>query len=147
MLDLTKGDVRRVEKNLSIPFGELLADFKRLGAEVLGSRDKFFDLLWVLIEPQATAAGIDLAAFEDGYNGPTEDAAAAALVEAVVDFSPVRRAKNEMLQAIRTMETKGLEVLTQRIRTATAEMEAASPSTPTDSVSSSPPSPELTATG
>ena len=141
IIDITKGDVRRLEK-LGIPFGELLGDLSRLAKEV-GNAQTFDRILWPLIESQAKAAGVDKDSFDDGWNGETEEAAGLAFVDAVLSFSPARKSKGEWLETFRAMEQKQLELERARLREATEialEM-MGERSTSTSSASNSPPSP------
>ena len=148
VIDITKGDVRRLTK-LGIPFGELLGDFKRLANEVLTSPEQFDRVLWCLIESQAKAAGVSKDDFDDSWNGDTEEAAGLAFVDSVMDFSPARKVKGEMTTAFRAMEATQTEIAVMKIQEATeyAIKAMSENSTSTSSVANLKPSPESTAVG
>lgn len=102
LLDLRDGNL----------FNDLSSDPVKLG-----------DVLWVLCETEATAAGIDEIQFAQALAGDALDAATNALLEEIVDFFP--KAQREILRKAlatgRQMQERQMEKAIKQVDKALAE--------------------------
>lgn len=99
LLDLRDGNL----------FNELAADPVKLG-----------DVLWVLCEDEAKAAGIDESAFGQALAGDALEAATSALLEEIVDFFP--KPQRDLL---RKALAKGKEMQERSMKRAMAQVDKA----------------------
>lgn len=75
------------------------------------------DVLWDLVETQASAANISQEAFFSALGGDDGDRAAQALFDAIIDFFPKgrRAALRRLLDKDREMETAGLDLAVTKL--------------------------------
>lgn len=74
-------------------------------------------VLWALVEPEATAAGVSDEQFGEGLAGDAIDLATAALLEEIVDFFPSgkRELMKKALAKLETFRTKVHQRLSQHM--------------------------------
>ena len=116
-IELDGGLVRRLKQEESLDFFNAW-DGKAFAA-LAASEEKLIDALWLCCQEQATAAAIDTLGFARGFaSGDVFQAAADALVEAVVLFTPP--AKRPAIEAARAKLTEaveaGIDAVTTRLQ-------------------------------
>ena len=115
--------VRRVRDILKVNIPKLAEDGAKPLGELLGDPVTLVDVLFVLCELQAKAAGISDEAFGRAMNGDTLEAAASAFVDEFILFSPSPKAR----KLLRALMSKGREVQTIMMDKAELELAALTP--------------------
>lgn len=98
VLDLNIGMVRRIKAVCKIDLGNIVKFGEKDGGlsqleQLADDSDKLCALFWTMCEAQVVAAGLDEEKFFSGFDGDTIDAATAALIDELVNFSrPAQRA-------------------------------------------------------
>lgn len=139
---LTLGLLGRIRRELGFNLGKILADPQLLAqfeTEVLGDPETFGSIVWLLVEDQAKAAGVDQEAFYAAFDGDTVIAASAAIVGAVSDFTRPRKTSGATKKVLGSMLARMDEEMARAIETRTAD-----PKTWSGSAGSSPDSPGST---
>lgn len=85
---MTVGKVEEIDDRLGI---NLVDDAFESIIPVLTNPVSLVRVLWILVEEQATAQGVDGKQFGEAFDGDTFEAAAAALEAALENFIPPRR--------------------------------------------------------
>ena len=80
------GHLRPLREEFGIDLRDALKPEENSLAEALGDPEKFGQVLWVLVQPQAEAAGITPEAFAFRFDGEALESAGTALFKAVWDF-------------------------------------------------------------
>ncbi|HMN97426.1 MAG TPA: hypothetical protein PKC43_06280 [Phycisphaerales bacterium] len=117
--------VKRVRARLGVDLIDL-DDGKLIGRL---STDPIFlaDVLYVVCELQATAAGVSDEAFGEALAGEPIEHAATALLESLVSFSPstrIQAALRQVLTVQRQTHARALDVMEQRLPSAIAQAQA-----------------------
>lgn len=116
---LNFANLRTIRDATGVDLGKPV-DFGRSWAELLSDDDKALTALWLAIEPQATAQGIDNAAWLESMNGECVETALEAMSEAVINFTqPQKRGMVE--DALEVMKAGWLKAVAESrtlIRTA-----------------------------
>ena len=107
-LRLTIGNVRRIRDAAGVDFANITDGkvFLELGADV----EKFARVLWVLCEQQAEFHQLDPEKFVEAFDGATIDAAAEALIAAILNFTraSMRAPLQTVIQAALSSRQKSL---------------------------------------
>ena len=115
--------VKRVKDLLGVNLFALLSDrLKGLG-ELLADPVRFVDVLYVIVKPQADAAGVTDEQFGGSLGGDTLQAAAEAFLEALGAFMPTV-AGREALRAVLEKGRQALDLLGARTTAAVAALDA-----------------------
>lgn len=137
---ISVGSIRRVRDRLKIDLSKLIDDDFAVLTQVTADLVTLCDVLYVLVEPQATPAGVSDVEFGESLDGDSLERGADALYEAFATFSHSR-----IREPLLTLAQKGREVraaATERMEAAGAALAAysttatgspaSSASTPTD---------------
>jgi hypothetical protein len=92
-LELDVSMLPRLRTDASFELGEAAAAGDRFGELLFGRPETVARVLWVLVEADAVAVGVTPEHFAAGLNGPALGRAAAAFMEAVLDFFHPGRAE------------------------------------------------------
>lgn len=85
---LTVGALADVREQAGVDLGQAIRSEGSLADLIFGDPAMLVRALWVLVESQAKAAGVDPVAFAHRFDGPTLERATEALLAAVADFFP-----------------------------------------------------------
>ncbi len=106
VIDLTAGDLRDVRVQTGVELGKLLTAPDKLAAVLFGDREKFGDVLWMLVAEQAEKRGVTAPAFFKGLDGPTNGRAALAMLDAVADFTQPPKTAETTKEVLRGLMEK-----------------------------------------
>jgi len=114
VLRVTVPRARRIKERLNVD----LLDVATQGAEnpfvaMADNPELFGDVLWELCEERAAGLGWDQDKFLDGFDGPTIDAAADALITATIAAFPKK--KRVVLEAIQNAQEDALDRVTEKL--------------------------------
>lgn len=117
-VEVTVASIKRVKAMVGVFLPAVLDDdaalLKRLGSDVV----LVCDVLYVLVKPQADAAGVSDEKFGESLAGDAIGSATAALMEALIDFFPDARRRGLLMQLLeqgRTVEGLALDLVEQRM--------------------------------
>jgi len=115
---------RRVAKKT----GCKLSDVVRPGSEslkLIADQATFFDVLWILLEPQAATAGVTEDAFAESMDGETFDRAFDAIVECAILHAPAhqREKLRAAVAAVRKAQELGIQLSCDLVSKSIADME------------------------
>ncbi len=110
-LTLTINKIRQIKATNGCDFGKI-ADGELL-MELGADPEKFAQILWILCETQAKAINVAPEDFAELLDGETIDAAAEALIAAVISFTraPMRAALREVIATTNHARLKSLSVV------------------------------------
>lgn len=123
-IDLSFGLIARVRKLLGVALADLTAEDRKVNqaatdiARVAGDPALFVDLLYVLCEEQATAAGVTDQQFGQRVNLHAYTESAAALQEAIMVFTLPREQKSRGIELIRKRHQLIDQQMAARVRKA-----------------------------
>lgn len=128
-IDLTVASLRDVRKHAQIDLGKLLKDNNAFAEFLFSEPEALVEVLWVLCREQAEAQGVDAEHFARGFDGPTGDKAAEAVLAAVADFFPRRglgrTLKERMPSLLAKMDELANQVVTEALDRAAASNNSA----------------------
>ncbi|WP_020467853.1 hypothetical protein [Zavarzinella formosa] len=110
VLRITNGDIEPVRDHCGVELNKLLANLNQFAELLYGDPVSLGKVIWILCEEQVKERGLSEREFGKGFDGPTIDRAATALMEAVADFSP----RSPVGQAIKKGWTRILEAADRR---------------------------------
>jgi hypothetical protein len=97
-INVTVADVKRVKEQTGLLLTSLVEDKLLPLAALVSDPVRLVDTVWVLVEPQAKAAGLTDEQFGQSLSGDSVDQMANAFMEALTDFFPKRQ--SEMLKML-----------------------------------------------
>lgn len=104
-LRLTVGLAARIKKALAVDLNKLLDEPKTFTSMLFAEPETLVRLLWMFCADQAAAKNITEEDFGELFDGDVLEAAVAAVMEAVVDFFPKARGRDEIRKGLpRAME-------------------------------------------
>jgi hypothetical protein len=125
--------MKRVQDRTGFHLGKLLNDECAVLKEVTGDPINFCAVLFVMVEPQAKAAGIDDEAFGAALAGDAADAASDAFLKAIEDFCPSRT--RPLIAALRAKGRELDDLMTAAIPEGVKAIQAMSTTTILNSIS------------
>lgn len=111
-INVTVADVKRVKEQTGLLLTCLVEDKLMPLATLVSDPVKLVDTVWVLIEPQAKAAGLTDEQFGQSLSGDSVDQMANAFMEALTDFFPKRQ--SAMLKTLLTKQKDLQDALADR---------------------------------
>jgi len=90
-IHVTVADVKRVKEQTGLLLTSLIENQLTPLAQLLADPVALVDTVWVLVEPQAKAAGLTDEQFGQSLSGDSVDQMATAFMEALTDFFPKRQ--------------------------------------------------------
>lgn len=111
-INVTVADVKRVKEQTGLLLTSLVEDKLMPLATLVSDPVKLVDTVWVLIEPQAKAAGLTDEQFGQSLSGDSVDQMANAFMEALTDFFPKRQ--SAMLKTLLTKQKDLQDALADR---------------------------------
>lgn len=99
-LRLTVGLAGRIKKALSVDLNKLLDEPKAFTSMLFAEPETLVRLLWMFCADQAAAKGIPEEEFGELFDGDTLEAAVETVMEAVVDFFPKARGRDEIKKGL-----------------------------------------------
>lgn len=111
-INVTVADVKRVKEQTGLLLTSLVEDRLMPLATLVSDPVKLVDTVWVLIEPQAKAAGLTDEQFGQSLSGDSVDQMAKAFMEALTDFFPKRQ--SAMLKTLLTKQKDLQDALADR---------------------------------
>lgn len=117
---ITHGDALRIRGEVKVDLYKLLDGKMEKLAALLADPEKLVAVVWCLVEKQADRGGIDEVGFGMALDGDATEGMAEALMDALADFTPNRRAR----EALRKALAKGKEVADLKAQGAILKIEA-----------------------
>lgn len=111
-INVTVADVKRVKEQTGLLLTSLVEDKLMPLATLVSDPVKLVDTVWVMIEPQAKAAGLTDEQFGQSLSGDSVDQMANAFMEALTDFFPKRQ--SAMLKTLLTKQKDLQDALADR---------------------------------
>lgn len=138
-INVTVADVKRVKEQTGLLLTSLIENQLTPLAQLLADPVALVDTVWVLVEPQAKAAGLTDEQFGQSLSGDSLEQMAASFLEALTDFFPKRQ--SELLKTVLQRQKEVQVALAER---AELELNALTVERIIESVSSLPASAEST---
>jgi hypothetical protein len=108
--------IRKVRSKRGVDLAKVMGSQEEL-QKLLDDPCLWVDVIWDLIEEQATTQGVDPESFAHGLAGDSFEAANNALIESIIDFFPSGRREilRRLLSKVKEMESLNLEKVTQQV--------------------------------
>jgi hypothetical protein len=111
-INVTVADVKRVKEQTGLLLTSLIENQLTPLAQLLADPVALVDTVWVLVEPQAKAAGLTDEQFGQSLSGDSLEQMAAAFMEALTDFFPKRQ--SDLLKTLLTKQRQLQDALADR---------------------------------
>lgn len=142
-LQIDVGALRRIRADTGLKAAAFSnkASYEKLAEDP----ELFVDVLWAIVRPEATRAGVTPEQFAHGLLGDVIDQAGLAFCEALIDFFPTRKAKvfrraqTHFRNTMETMEQKALDAAEKDIERLEKEFASKTSSTTSPASSASTP--------
>ena len=98
---ITVADLGRVRTDAKFDLGSALKSSEGFADLLFAEPEKLVTILWVLVESEAKGRNVSPEEFAAGFDGPTVEAGAEALAEAVLDFFPRQQVSRAMRRGLK----------------------------------------------
>jgi hypothetical protein len=130
-VNLTIGLLGDIKRETGIDLAHIFTDGEKLAEVMFSDTLKIVDAIWLICEPQATAAGVTQEQFLRTLDGEALDAATHAMLLGMTDFFPKARGREAMKRnlprAMQRMTEKSNEVMEKGLRSMFSDTPGNSP--------------------